>query len=129
MADQEFKGEEQARFPMLLLFALGLALVVNIVAFVVDSEIGIPVLILTVICAAAGIGYRLVAGGNRSADSDSTDAVPKQAARTERPLGDTPDAHDEISPRDLPLDHPGREEAEEIAGGQDGTTRGPLPGG
>jgi hypothetical protein len=39
-------------------------------------------------------------------------------------LGDTPEAHDEISPHDLPLDHPGRPEAERLAGGDDGTTRG-----
>jgi hypothetical protein len=38
--------------------------------------------------------------------------------------GDTPEAHDEISPHDLPLDHPGREEAERLAGDEDGTTRG-----
>jgi hypothetical protein len=37
--------------------------------------------------------------------------------------GDTPEAHDEISPHDLPLDHPGRAEAERLAA-DDGTTRG-----
>lgn len=42
----------------------------------------------------------------------------------ETPLGDTPEAHDEISPHDLPPDHPGRAEAERLAGGKDGTTRG-----
>lgn len=42
----------------------------------------------------------------------------------ETPLGDTPEAHDEISPHDLPLDHPGRGEAEERAGGEAGTTKG-----
>jgi hypothetical protein len=40
------------------------------------------------------------------------------------PLGDTDDAHDEISPHDLPIDHPGRKAAEHAAGGEDGTTRG-----
>ena len=30
----------------------------------------------------------------------------------ERPTGDTPEVHDEISPHDLPPDHPGREAAE-----------------
>ena len=39
-------------------------------------------------------------------------------------LGDTPEAHDEISPHDLPQDHPGREEAERLAGGEGGVTRG-----
>ncbi|WP_205695999.1 hypothetical protein [Conexibacter sp. SYSU D00693] len=42
----------------------------------------------------------------------------------ERPLGDTREAHDEISPHDLPKGHPGRAEAEREAGGPDGTTRG-----
>jgi hypothetical protein len=38
--------------------------------------------------------------------------------------GDTPEAHDEINPHDLPPDHPGRQEAEAQAGGEEGTTRG-----
>ena len=42
--------------------------------------------------------------------------------RLQRPF--TPEAHDEISPHDLPLDHPGREEAEHQAGGEEGETRG-----
>jgi hypothetical protein len=42
----------------------------------------------------------------------------------ETPLGDTPEAHDEISPHDLPKDHPGRQEAERQSGGEGGTTRG-----
>jgi hypothetical protein len=40
------------------------------------------------------------------------------------PLGDTDDAHDEISPHDLPKDHPGRKAAEHDAGGEEGLTRG-----
>jgi hypothetical protein len=42
----------------------------------------------------------------------------------ERPLGDTPEAHDEIVPEDLPIDHPGRKEAERQAATGDGTVRG-----
>ena len=42
----------------------------------------------------------------------------------ERPLGDTPEAHDEINPHDIPLGNPGRREAERLAGGEEGTTRG-----
>jgi hypothetical protein len=45
--------------------------------------------------------------------------------RDDRPLGDTPEAHDEITPHDLPRDHPGRTEAEEQAErDEEGTTRG-----
>jgi hypothetical protein len=39
-------------------------------------------------------------------------------------VGDTAEAHDEINPHDLPVDHPGREAAEEQARGEAGTTRG-----
>jgi hypothetical protein len=44
----------------------------------------------------------------------------------ETPAGDTPEAHDEITPHDLPPDHPGRNEAERLAGGEGGTTRGNI---
>jgi hypothetical protein len=44
----------------------------------------------------------------------------------ETPAGDTPEAHDEITPHDLPPDHPGRNEAERLAGGGGGTTRGNI---
>ncbi|CAA9475401.1 MAG: hypothetical protein AVDCRST_MAG53-261 [uncultured Solirubrobacteraceae bacterium] len=40
------------------------------------------------------------------------------------PLGDTPEAHDEIVPQDLPKGHPGRRAAERQAADGDGTTRG-----
>ena len=40
----------------------------------------------------------------------------------ETDLGDTPEAHDEISPHDLPKDHPGRQEAERQAGDEPGAT-------
>jgi hypothetical protein len=128
MAQQEFSGEEKQRFPALVGIGIALAVAVIVVAFVVDSEIGIPVLVLALICVAAALGYRMIAGSNRSADRDSEDSgVPKAPPDQSRPLGDTPEAHDEVSPHDLPRDHPGREEAEEVAGGADGTTRGPLP--
>lgn len=42
------------------------------------------------------------------------------------PLGDTPEAHDEITPHDLPLGHPGRQAAEHQAADGDGTTRGDV---
>jgi hypothetical protein len=42
----------------------------------------------------------------------------------ETALGDTPEAHDELSPVDLPPDHPGRQEAEREADGVEGTTKG-----
>jgi hypothetical protein len=128
MAEQEFRGEEKQRFPALTALGVLLGIAVIVVAFVVDSEIGIPVLILVLVCVGAALAYRVIAGSNRSAERDSEDAgPPKPSPDRERPLGDTPEAHDEVSPHDLPPDHPGREEAEEVAGGSEGTTRGPLP--
>ena len=46
----------------------------------------------------------------------------------DRPVGDTPEAHDEINPRDIPPGHPGREAAEEQAAGEGDTTRGNVEG-
>jgi hypothetical protein len=91
-------------------------------------EIVIPVVVLAVLCAIAFVVFRGVSRSNLAAERDSSDAgLPKAPPDDARPLGDTPEAHDEVSPHDLPLSHPGREEAEEVAGGADGTTRGPLP--
>jgi hypothetical protein len=91
-------------------------------------EIVIPIVVLAVICAVAAVGFQVIRRSSTAPDTDSTEGgIPKTEPDDNRPLGDTDDAHDEISPRDLPLDHPGREEAEEVAGGSDGTTRGPLP--
>ncbi len=42
------------------------------------------------------------------------------------PIGDTPEAHDEIIPQDLPKAHPGRSAAERQAAAGDGTTRGDV---
>ena len=64
--------------------------------------------ILVVLVAVLAIGYVLVTRGR----DDGT------------ALGDTPEAHDEVNPHDLPQDHPGRVAAEQQAGGTEGTTRG-----
>ena len=49
----------------------------------------------------------------------------EETERDDTDLGDTPEAHDEISPHDLPKDHPGRQEAEREAGDDpDGTAAG-----
>jgi hypothetical protein len=47
---------------------------------------------------------------DRSA-SDSEDAYPAIGIDDDRPLGDTPEGHDELSPHDLPPDHPARRAA------------------
>jgi|tagenome__1003787_1003787.scaffolds.fasta_scaffold20907800_3 hypothetical protein len=67
-------------------------------------------------------GWRDPARGTR-------DPVPGVGADGQRPLGDTPEAHDEITPRDLPAGHPGRAAAERQAGELGGTTSGHREGG
>jgi hypothetical protein len=56
---------------------------------------------------------------DRDADEPLGPATPDE----ETDLGDTPEAHDEISPHDVPKGHPGRQAAEDLAG-DEGTTSG-----
>jgi hypothetical protein len=48
-------------------------------------------------------------------ESESEEPLGPATPDDETPLGDTPEAHDEISPHDLPKDHPGRNAAEDLA--------------
>jgi hypothetical protein len=57
---------------------------------------------------------------DQSADEPLGPATPDD----ETDLGDTPEAHDEIIPEDLPKDHPGRRAAEREAAEGDGTVTG-----
>jgi hypothetical protein len=58
-------------------------------------------------------------------DENSREPLGPVTPDEERPAGDTAEAHDEISPHDLPKDHPGRKEAErEAAESESGTARG-----
>jgi hypothetical protein len=102
-----------------------------VVAFVVIFGVtviltGNPVyLIAAVMIAALVIGWSLfnramskkVAGRHDSLEdamSDETEPVPSThlIPDNETAAGDTPEAHDEINPHDLPRDHPGRQAAE-----------------
>jgi hypothetical protein len=56
-------------------------------------------------------------------DEDAKEPLGPMTPDEETPLGDTPEAHDEISPHDIPKDNPGRPEAERMAG-EKGVTRG-----
>jgi hypothetical protein len=123
-----FDGVERRRFPALLGVGGSLAAIVVIVAFVADAGLAWPLLILFALCLAVAIVYRLIAGSNRD-DADHSDSLPKQPATRSRPLGDTPEAHDEISPHDIPLYSPARRAAEQQAGGVTDTTRGHRQGG
>jgi hypothetical protein len=55
-------------------------------------------------------------------DSEAAEPLGPMTPDDETPLGDTPEAHDEISPHDLPPGHPGRAQAEREAGGDDDAT-------
>jgi hypothetical protein len=57
-------------------------------------------------------------------DTTAKEPLGPMTPDSERPLGDTPEAHDEIIPEDLPPDHPGRAEAERLAAEEGGSTRG-----
>jgi hypothetical protein len=56
-------------------------------------------------------------GSIEDAMSDETESIPSThlIPDNETAAGDTPEAHDEINPHDLPPDHPGRAEAERQA--------------
>ena len=128
MASSDRNSTPGPTFPAAVLGGILAAIVVAVVAFAtVGAELGIPVLVLAAICVAAALVYRTV-GTSRSAPADNTDPTPRLNAEAGRPLGDTPEAHDEINPHDLPPDHPGRHAAEEMAQG-DGSTAGMESGG
>jgi len=57
-------------------------------------------------------------------DKESDEPLGPATPDDETDLGDTPEAHDEISPHDIPKGSPTRKAAEELAGGEDGTTKG-----
>jgi hypothetical protein len=87
---------------------------------------------------AAGVGAVALLARNRrrhhgsaeAAAGDNTDPLPSTplVGDRETALGDTREAHDELSPHDLPMGHPGRAAAERLAGperrGHARTTRG-----
>jgi hypothetical protein len=63
-------------------------------------------------------------GALRSDPAEENGPLPAIGMDDATPLGDTPEAHDEISPHDLPLSHPGRHATERQADRARGTTRG-----
>src|SRR3712207_4567298 len=83
-----------------------------------DPAYLIPVAVLGLLVVGFGAGNRALrnralrrhGGDSRAAMADSDDPVPStpDIPDDDRPAGDTTEAHDEISPHDFPLDHPGR---------------------
>jgi hypothetical protein len=128
MASADRNSTPGPTFPAALVGGLlAAALVIAVAWATMGAEVAIPITILAVLCVGVAIAYRTV-GTSRSAPTDNTDSTPRLSAEGNRPLGDTPEAHDEINPHDLPPDHPGRHAAEEMAQG-DGETAGMESGG
>lgn len=100
--------------------------------------IGTVLLALAILALVVGAWFavnRMLAGridrrhdSANDAAADARDPVPSThlVRDDETPAGDTPEAHDEINPHDLPMDHPGRQAAEDEAGDLQGTTRGSV---
>ncbi|HEX5927483.1 MAG TPA: hypothetical protein VFY45_26945 [Baekduia sp.] len=65
-----------------------------------------------------------IGGENTEAPDDEGQPLGPATPDSREDLGDTPEAHDEIIPEDLPKGHPGRPEAERQAAEGDGTVRG-----
>ena len=119
---------------------LGLAAIVAIVGFAIAAVVADAIFLVPVALLALAVGgYALVNAGmhhrieeRQGSDDDAISASDESIPSThliaddETPIGDTPEAHDEINPHDLPKDHPGRQAAEEEAGELQGTTRGSV---
>jgi hypothetical protein len=97
------------------------------------AEFAIPIALLAVLVLGFLAVNTLVArramqrhgGDEHAAQEDGADAMPAtHLIPDDRPLGDTAQAHDEISPHDLPKGSPGRRAAEAQAARRNGTTRG-----
>jgi hypothetical protein len=127
MADRQGHASQSGGFPLYLVAGVALLVVLIVVAFLtVGSDVGIPALILLGVVVLAAVGFRLITSRAGGPEDSAQGGLPKQPMEGERPLGDTTEAHDEISPHDIPKDSPARQAAEELAegSGAQGTTRG-----
>ena len=127
-----------------LLATAGVFLVVYIATVLLTGEpefLLVGVLIALLLAAIFGVNFlarkRIEDTHHGSMDKameDNQEDIPAAhlLADDETALGDTDEAHDELSPHDLPITHPGRKAAEELVareGDGDGTTRGHAEGG
>ena len=117
-----------------VLTVVGFVVVFALTAIIVGSVLFfVPAVILALLVVGYALANRAVThriesrhGSAADAAADETEPIPSThlIPDDETAAGDTPEAHDEINPHDLPPDHPGRQAAETQAGGEAGTTRG-----
>jgi hypothetical protein len=124
---------------MLLAVAAFFVVLAPVVLLSGHAEFLIPAAILALIVLGFALANRAVTrraldrneGDRDAVAADSTDDIPSPAGfpDDDRPLGDTPEAHDEINPHDVPKwDRATRMAAEEQAGGEGEETRGNQEG-
>lgn len=117
----------RAIIPLLALVLVALAVTTLVTG---ETIFIVPALILLAVIGVMSLGeYGLKKRIERRGEdiqSDNTDPIPGThlAQDEETPLGDTSQAHDELSPHDLPKDHPGRPAAERFAREGAGVTQG-----
>jgi len=105
----------------------GVAAFYGVVA-VVASDQGVPFVVAAIAAfLIPGTATALAVATARSSTVETSDGrlvdlsredqgpVPRLGFDNSRPLGDSPDLHDDLDPHDLPLDHPGRKAAEHEA--------------
>ena len=112
-----------SRFPLLVAVALALAAIVIVVAVADgDDSWAVPIVVLVALCVGFALFHRVLAAGKRrkygsaeEADRQGDDSVPHLAFDDKTELGDTPEAHSDLSPHDLPPDSEARKAVEERA--------------
>lgn len=120
---------------LLIAFAMAVALVLALTGILTSQpEYLVPtalvgLVVAVIVVAEKGVSKAVMRRHDQDPEkavSDEEEPIPSAHVITDddTALGDTQEAHSEISPRDLPPDHPGRKEAEAEAGDERGTTRG-----
>jgi hypothetical protein len=128
------RAEAARRLPpvLWLLAVAGVVLVAGAVAAIVFAGPAEAIAVVAVgfaAVAAASLWFAITRAERHSAVDGRDHPLAGVGPDDKRPLGDTPEAHDEITPRDLPAGHPGRGAAERQAEALGGTTPGHREGG
>lgn len=109
--------------PLVLILAAAAALLALFLLVIGEAGLAIaPAILLALLLAVAATDsitarakVRRHGGDTRAVEADETDPVPNQVLADDAPLGATPDAHGDLDPHDLPMDHPSRPAVEQAA--------------